>query len=1263
MSVRLRVNQALGFGATSKVVQVVSLPDEHGTLKDSVVLSVGQHVAFRRLDDGHTTFVTGKAKESHRSIVAAAVSPNRRVVAVSEKTTTEAQVSVYQAATCVKCKTLTMSCAAFDTIAFSPDSKHVVTVTAEDRQALVIWQWETDAVEASARVPGGRVATVSVVATSMAALCIVTTGHLCCKTWLWSDSLKVHTANTVFERSYAVVDHHWTSATCARRPTGRLVALARNVADDESSLHVFEGDEVPLFDHRHAWSWLFPRGTQPLVVAACPNGFCAAGAHGFFTLFEYQDDSRVPTARTLKTHDDHIWVRIASTPAGDLLVGQAQDLGLFLVHLGSIAEDDELTVSPLCPVVSSGPHLGDASITSMDISHNQPMLATCDRDGIVRIWNYSRMRCELAHRQASHAAGHAAWDAPATCLGLHPLGGQLLVAYPERLCLYAILRHSLKILREAAVAKCHHLQYAHGGHQVACAAWGISVVVLSSITLAPLCTFSGHATPVKSLAWSSDDLALFSVTTDGNVYGWGIINNTRTTDDAVLLSSSCQCSAIAVRSSSLLAAKADGSTAKAVTAGSDRYKGGGASRGEFGRSRENGRALLIACVDFDGAVRELAWQAPGMSSSTAESSLLENQELVVARRGDEATAATVRGVPEVVTVLAAHHSVQVLFAGTDLGTIRTYDWPDDGLVEDDYGAYSAHVGPVTALRLSIEPGLLFSAAFDGQVFIFAIDQVTAATPTAAIGCANETHNTRGGHWWLEATSSVRTQGGPEAPLALSSADVVQVSVEELEDQAKALADAQKRLETERTGYEFALHRKELEAEAELRRAHDGHEARVSDETARFHALSETHQETVRAHQAEVAAHESKHVQAMHQVENRYEHQLAVEMGRYDELTEEISSIQQQCDGLLQAQAHEHEALIRAQESRAKHLEKELRQQIDRLHEDAKHNEQTFREVLDQQEHEYEVELQQLMLAAQAELAAERENTAVVTGLAQAKNTKIARLEKRMDELKTSSHARNVLLIGEKVRNAKLEATLRHFKHHMEQRESTLEDKELLILELRRKNVTLDNFRFVLDRRVQQLVNERGPVSKHIHGLEHHITAMYDEFEREYYGTKRQKQDLATKDLKILTLGQEAAALRALLRERDAYITSFKCELSTMVNLTAQKDVEIALKTAYHKFVKDEAPSTKASHLHHRHQNSCSERNGAPEDVDKGDISVAELKLKDALAEAHFQRDCMQWATTNLKHGLTRAQSDARRVQRTKRGAVARLVSLLMALCR
>lgn len=64
-----------------------------------------------------------------------------------------------------------------------------------------------------------------------------------------------------------------------------------------------------------------------------------------------------------------------------------------------------------------------------------------------------------------------------------------------------------------------------------------------------------------------------------------------------------------------------------------------------------------------------------------------------------------------------------------------------------------------------------------------------------------------------------------------------------------------------------------------------------------------------------------------------------------------------------------------------------------------------------------------------------------------------------------------------------------------ERESTLEDKEKSILDLRRKNMTLDNFRFVLDHRVTQLMDERGPITEHIKGLEGHIDAMYDELER------------------------------------------------------------------------------------------------------------------------------------------------------------------------
>lgn len=44
-------------------------------------------------------------------------------------------------------------------------------------------------------------------------------------------------------------------------------------------------------------------------------------------------------------------------------------------------------------------------------------------------------------------------------------------------------------------------------------------------------------------------------------------------------------------------------------------------------------------------------------------------------------------------------------------------------------------------------------------------------------------------------------------------------------------------------------------------------------------------------------------------ENQYEQKLAMEMERYDQLSEEIEAIQQRCEGLLEAQTAEHEAKV------------------------------------------------------------------------------------------------------------------------------------------------------------------------------------------------------------------------------------------------------------------------------------------------------------------------------------------------------------------
>ena len=56
----------------------------------------------------------------------------------------------------------------------------------------------------------------------------------------------------------------------------------------------------------------------------------------------------------------------------------------------------------------------------------------------------------------------------------------------------------------------------------------------------------------------------------------------------------------------------------------------------------------------------------------------------------------------------------MLFAGTELGTIRSYKFPLTG----DCAEIQAHSGPVTRLRITYDDAFLFSVSEDGTLYIF-----------------------------------------------------------------------------------------------------------------------------------------------------------------------------------------------------------------------------------------------------------------------------------------------------------------------------------------------------------------------------------------------------------------------------------------------------------------------------------------------------------------------------------------------------------------
>jgi WD40 repeat protein len=593
------------------------------------------------------------------------------------------------------------------------------------------------------------------------------------------------------------------------------------------------------------------------------------------------------------------------------------------------------------------------------------------------------------------------------------------------------------------------------------------------------------------------------------------------------------------------------------------------------------------------------------------------------------------------TQLVLSNSNKFLFAGTAKGAVRIYEWP----LTEAYHEFQVHTGPVNALRISADDKYLFSASEDGSIFVLLVQPIENG---------NE----------IQVAPPDRRQ---------FNLDAVLVSQEEVEERETMLADMRMKFEQMKSDTEYNLHRKDTEWGEKLKTTKEEAEIQLSAERARYEELQHRHEQYVRDHMEQTDKRDADHVQVTQELENQYEHKLATELERYDRLAEDMEAMRQRCEGLLEAQDSRHARLAAEERHQAEQHQLAQAEKIRQLHEDLKYNEVKFEEVLAQQETEYEKELKEVKQHAEQELAEERQNTAIKQGGLTAMKNKYDALKKKLNEAKIHLGETEQLYAQQKAKSKKLEETLKHFEAHMEEREATLAEKERMILSLRSTNRTLDNFRFVLDHRLQQLTEEKGPITQHIEQLEKHIRDMYDELVGEYHNKKQIDSLLEQKDLKIGTLTKELVMLRAYGRERDRTIASFNRELTSIVGLTTPKDIEDAVKDLYRQYVKGEKPRQKTRGNKSRgnaSKDKAPKKAKGKEDGDEefdeesdeddeggGDNLVSE-DSGEAVREARRQRDYMQKTVVTLKRALKQAKGEAA----TKSKAAMSENSLLISEC-
>ncbi len=868
---------------------------------------------------------------------------------------------------------------------------------------------------------------------------------------------------------------------------------------------------------------------QFTCVAATQKGFCFAGNDGRMLFYERTDDKREPyiEVKSLSLGEEHHICGINLVPSETTVAAMTNTGRLLSIPSemnirpaqsseedGDGEDEEKLIGSDVTDFSYGGNHTG--VIIGAGMATERSIVATiCAEDNSLRIWNYETKKCEVVH--------HFGTDEPVS-LAVHPSGLFLVVSFKDRLRGYNIGMASLKPYKEVIQKGCKEIRYSHGAAYIACAS-GINLTVFDATSFKKLMTFQGHMMPIKRVSWGRGDQIIFTAGVDGSVIGWPISRLGRI--DVVPSNP---------RNSSITGLEIDAGSMVFVPP---------LDEGDDGTVmvEKEDKNKLVILTTMDGNMKLHNWMYN--SSWDPETTMIWGEE--------EST----------ITALKLSTSRRHLFAGTKSGKVRVYAWPP--VKDNKVGLYiemQVHSAAITSIFESPREDTLVTAGDDGSVFTFSLKKA---------GWTN-----------IEYSKLVDTADAPEsAPaeeeiimeeeeLMSYNNEILLLGVEEMEEHIEELSALKKKIVDIQVNAEYKISQMETRNKEDTKSMSERFDRSLQEEKDRYDALRHEFDDKVKALLSTIEVKEADSVKVVSDLENRYEHKLADQLDRYDRLSEEMELLRQKCEGLLLADRTDFTKQLNETIHQARLREKKMRSENKRITDDRTSDEAAFKEILDQQEHEYEDELRQLITAAEGELIMERENIAKLRTLVQTKNTKLDQLKKKLVELSMASRARATLLKNEKNEKMKLMETIEHYKKNLAEREEVVAEKEKIIMELRSKTRTLENFRFVLDYRLQQLTAERGPITSHIEGLERHITTMYEELVEEFETKKNEKIEKEKNDQRNNLVLADLNYERLQNRKRERYVTAFKRELGNVVSaMVSGKELEESVRLLYRKFVKGE----------------------------------------------------------------------------------------------
>ncbi|KAK4873590.1 hypothetical protein RN001_012950 [Aquatica leii] len=513
---------------------------------DEVLYPVGGLLTVHNLTQKRQRF--GKLPDKGKNVIRIVLSPNQKVIAVSERGD-KPSLYLYDTATLKKKKQLQVpadkgeTAREFYTMEFTFDSKAIIAVTGEPDWNLYVYRCDRGKVESHAKGNNlNNTGTVKQIACNpndsnlIAVVGPTVFKLLACTDKVWrqfgyskSDNLNLSAAAWLTQERLmaASVDGRFLVFESGELKfmfwAGDLPFLSLRAQEKEESQQQPSQTNI---SEPSAGSVHTGEDYEVRNLIAFPKGLAFAYLNGTVHFYEKESPYRYRKRNIYKVPNNNI---IREEADADIIMNQINSLDInlseerlivtckqnqiFSVRLWGV----DMVTNPEVMFTDYGPSLHHGNIGGLDVCAWKPIFITSGEwDRTLRVWNYETDTIELSKQFQEDIRGVA----------LHPSGLYAVVGFSDKLRFLTIMIDDFVITREFPIRNCRSVTFSRMG-QYFSATNGNLIQVYSTTTFQNVFNLKGHNGKLLSMSWIRNDHKMTSAGNEGAVYEWDIITQKR----------------------------------------------------------------------------------------------------------------------------------------------------------------------------------------------------------------------------------------------------------------------------------------------------------------------------------------------------------------------------------------------------------------------------------------------------------------------------------------------------------------------------------------------------------------------------------------------------------------------------------------------------------------------------------------------------------------------------------------------------------------